>query len=145
MPECLAPGAYLGLEQGDVGCAEQGLVQGRTTPHLLLTTQLAPELNGVTKELIMVSAYMVPGQPGLLYLTSRADAGVSISLLTNSLEATDVPAAHGGYARIAKPCWSMVCSCSNYAASPATMAAADRACFTADPPIVPTPACIARR
>jgi len=46
----------------------------------------------------MVSAYMVPGQPGLLYLTGRADAGVSITLLTNSLEATDVPAAHGAYA-----------------------------------------------
>lgn len=74
------------------------LSKGEPAPHLLLTTQLAPELNGVTKELIMVSAYMVPGQPGLLYLTSRADAGVSISLLTNSLEATDVPAAHGGYA-----------------------------------------------
>jgi putative cardiolipin synthase len=33
-----------------------------------------------------------------VYLTGRADAGVSISLLTNSLEATDVPATHGGYA-----------------------------------------------
>jgi putative cardiolipin synthase len=74
------------------------LSKGEPAPHLLLTTQLAPELNGVTKELIMVSAYMVPGEPGLVYLTSRADAGVSISLLTNSLEATDVPAAHGGYA-----------------------------------------------
>ena len=74
------------------------LSKGEPAPHLLLTTQLAPELNGVTKELILVSAYMVPGQPGLLYLTRRADAGVSISLLTNSLEATDVPAAHGGYA-----------------------------------------------
>ena len=74
------------------------LSKGEPAPHLLLTTQLAPELNGVTKELIMVSAYMVPGQPGLLYLTSRADAGVSISLLTNSLDATDVPAAHGAYA-----------------------------------------------
>ncbi|PMZ31869.1 phospholipase, partial [Pseudomonas sp. GW247-3R2A] len=40
----------------------------------------------------------VPGQPGLVYLTGRADAGVSVSLLTNSLEATDVPAVHGGYA-----------------------------------------------
>ncbi|BCX68763.1 phospholipase D family protein [Pseudomonas izuensis] len=74
------------------------LSKGEPPPHLLLTTQLAPELDGVNKELIMVSAYMVPGQPGLMYLTSRADAGVSISLLTNSLEATDVPAAHGGYA-----------------------------------------------
>ena len=74
------------------------LSKGEPAPHLLLTTQLAPELNGVTKELIMVSAYMVPGQPGVVYLTNRADAGVSISLLTNSLEATDVPAAHGAYA-----------------------------------------------
>ena len=47
---------------------------------------------------MMISAYFVPGQPGLVYLTGRADAGVSVSLLTNSLEATDVPAVHGGYA-----------------------------------------------
>ena len=74
------------------------LSKGEPDPHLLLTTQLAPELTGVSKELIMISAYFVPGQPGLVYLTGRADAGVSVSLLTNSLEATDVPAVHGGYA-----------------------------------------------
>ena len=74
------------------------LSDGEPDPHLLLTTQLAPELNGVSKELIMISAYVVPGQPGLVYLTDRAEAGVSIRLLTNSLEATDVPAVHGGYA-----------------------------------------------
>ncbi|SFO73984.1 Phosphatidylserine/phosphatidylglycerophosphate/cardiolipin synthase [Pseudomonas sp. NFACC24-1] len=74
------------------------LAKDEPDPQLLLTTQLAPELTGVSKELIMISAYFVPGQPGLVYLTSRADAGVSVSLLTNSLEATDVPAVHGGYA-----------------------------------------------
>ncbi|WP_372242045.1 phospholipase D family protein [Pseudomonas sp. Fl4BN1] len=74
------------------------LAKGDPDPHLLLTTQLAPELEGVGKELIMISAYFVPGQPGLVYLTGRADAGVSVSLLTNSLEATDVPVVHGGYA-----------------------------------------------
>jgi len=74
------------------------LADGEPDPQLLLTTQLAPELNGVSKELVMVSAYFVPGQPGLVYLTGRADAGVSVRLLTNSLEATDVPAVHGGYA-----------------------------------------------
>ncbi|MEL7549693.1 phospholipase D family protein [Pseudomonas protegens] len=74
------------------------LAKGDPDPHLLLTTQLAPELSGVGKELIMISAYFVPGQPGLVYLTGRADAGVSVSLLTNSLEATDVPVVHGGYA-----------------------------------------------
>ena len=74
------------------------LAKADPDPRLLLTTQLAPELEGVNHELIMISAYFVPGQPGLVYLTGRADAGVSVSLLTNSLEATDVPAVHGGYA-----------------------------------------------
>lgn len=74
------------------------LARNEPDPQLLLTTQLAPELQGVSKELIMISAYFVPGQPGLVYLTGRADAGVQVSLLTNSLEATDVPAVHGGYA-----------------------------------------------
>ncbi|OOV97369.1 phospholipase D family protein [Pseudomonas sp. MF4836] len=74
------------------------LARNEPDPQLLLTTQLAPELQGVSQELIMISAYFVPGQPGLVYLTGRADAGVQVSLLTNSLEATDVPAVHGGYA-----------------------------------------------
>ncbi len=74
------------------------LAKGEPDPQLLLTTQLTPELQGVSKELIMISAYFVPGPPGLVYLTGRADAGVSVSFLTNSLEATDVPAVHGGYA-----------------------------------------------
>ena len=33
-----------------------------------------------------------------MYLTGRADSGVDVRLLTNSLEATDVPVVHGGYA-----------------------------------------------
>ncbi|MHA6491973.1 phospholipase D family protein [Pseudomonas borbori] len=74
------------------------LAEGLPDPELLLTTQLAPALAAVDDELMLVSAYFVPADEGLDYLTGRADAGVSISLLTNSLEATDVPAVHGGYA-----------------------------------------------
>jgi putative cardiolipin synthase len=74
------------------------LARGEPDPHLLLTTQLAPELLNTRQELMLISAYFVPGEEGLLYLTGRADAGVAVSLLTNSLEATDVPAVHGGYA-----------------------------------------------
>jgi putative cardiolipin synthase len=33
-----------------------------------------------------------------VFLTGKADAGVDVRLLTNALEATDVPAVHGGYA-----------------------------------------------
>ncbi|MNO91201.1 putative cardiolipin synthase YbhO [compost metagenome] len=74
------------------------LANDEPDPQLLLTQQLAPDLNNVRHELILVSAYFVPGESGLLYLTHNADAGISVKLLTNSLEATDVPAVHGGYA-----------------------------------------------
>jgi putative cardiolipin synthase len=74
------------------------LARGEPDPHLLLTTQLAPELQNASQELMLISAYFVPQEPGVQYLTGRADAGVAVSLLTNSLEATDVPAVHGGYA-----------------------------------------------
>ncbi|MEK1906441.1 MAG: phospholipase D family protein [Pseudomonas sp.] len=74
------------------------LSEGEPDPELLLTSQLAPDLEQVSQELMLVSAYFVPGQEGLHYLTGHADNGVSIRLLTNSLEATDVPAVHGGYA-----------------------------------------------
>ena len=74
------------------------LASGVPDAHLLLTTQLAPELAAVSEELLLISAYFVPADEGLAYLTERADAGVDIRLLTNSLEATDVPAVHGGYA-----------------------------------------------
>lgn len=74
------------------------LAQGEPDPQLLITQQLAPDLNDVHSELILISAYFVPGEYGMRYLTGKADAGVSVKLLTNSLEATDVPAVHGGYA-----------------------------------------------
>lgn len=74
------------------------LADDEPDPQLLLSQQLAPDLASVHRELILMSAYFVPGEPGLLYLTGRADAGTSVKLLTNSLEATDVPAVHGGYA-----------------------------------------------
>ncbi|MBA1204056.1 phospholipase D family protein [Pseudomonas capeferrum] len=74
------------------------LAKGEPDPQLLITQQLAPDLKEVHRELVLISAYFVPGEYGLRYLTSKADAGVSVKLLTNSLEATDVPAVHGGYA-----------------------------------------------
>ncbi|WP_371370389.1 phospholipase D family protein [Pseudomonas sp. QL9] len=63
-----------------------------------LSAQLDPLFQQVSQELILVSAYFVPTDKGMTYLTGRADQGVSVRLLTNSLEATDVPAVHAGYA-----------------------------------------------
>ena len=74
------------------------LSRGEPDPHLLLSPHLAGLFKGVQKELILVSAYFVPAKDGLNYLTGKADSGVRVRLLTNSLEATDVPAVHAGYA-----------------------------------------------
>ncbi|MBK3868925.1 phospholipase D family protein [Pseudomonas stutzeri] len=73
------------------------LAEGVPDTSLLLTTQLAPALRTVSRELTLVSAYFVPTDSGVQYLADRAGAGVSVRILTNSLEATDVPAVHGGY------------------------------------------------
>ncbi|MCY1396946.1 Cardiolipin synthase C [compost metagenome] len=74
------------------------LDKGDRQPEQQLTTQLAPLFKSVSSELILVSAYFVPTDSGLNYLTQRASQGVSVRLLTNSLEAIDVPAVHAGYA-----------------------------------------------
>nr|WP_152389916.1 phospholipase D family protein [Azotobacter salinestris] len=79
------------------------LSDGTPEPHLLLGAQLASDLQQVSDELIMISAYLVPTAGGFVYLTSLADDGVRVTLLTNSLEATDVPIVHGGYAPYRKP------------------------------------------
>jgi len=77
---------------------EKLLAEGVPAASLLLTTQLAPTMQAVSSELTLVSAYFVPTDSGVDYLADRTGAGVTVRILTNSLEATDVPAVHGGYA-----------------------------------------------
>jgi len=59
-------------------------------------------LRSARSEVLIASPYFIPGQRGLeLMREARAD-GVRISVLTNSLAATDEPLAHWGYARYRK-------------------------------------------
>ncbi|WP_338545669.1 phospholipase D family protein [Pseudomonas benzopyrenica] len=66
--------------------------------QLLLTRQLQPILDGAQHELLLVSSYFVPMNQGVAYLGGLAARGVDVRVLTNALEATDVPAVHAGYA-----------------------------------------------
>lgn len=67
------------------------------------TGALLPRLSRLfgqaSESLDLVSAYFVPGDEGTEALATLARAGVQVRLLTNSLAATDVAAAHVGYAR----------------------------------------------
>ena len=51
------------------------------------------------KEMVASSPYFVPGPRGMALLRELTDRGVKISVLTNSLGATDEPVVHLGYSR----------------------------------------------
>ena len=70
---------------------------GMPDQNHLMTRSLLPVALGVRRELTMVSAYFVPTEAGLAYFKACIARGVSVRVLTNSLEATDVPLVHGGY------------------------------------------------
>ncbi|WP_179106892.1 phospholipase D family protein [Variovorax sp. KK3] len=63
--------------------------------HVLLTT----EFRAAQHEIWLSSPYMVPGPEALEHARTSRKNGVRISLLTNSLAATDEPVVHTGYRR----------------------------------------------
>jgi putative cardiolipin synthase len=68
-----------------------------TAGHLL--PQFAGLRSQVQKELLIVSPYFIPGESGVAWLGGLAKRGVRVTILTNSLAATDVGAVHAGYQR----------------------------------------------
>ncbi|MCX7306294.1 MAG: phosphatidylserine/phosphatidylglycerophosphate/cardiolipin synthase family protein [Hyphomicrobiales bacterium] len=64
---------------------------------------LLPVITSARKSIAITSPYFIPLDSGARLLLRLAGAGVSISVLTNSLAATDVTAVHGAYSRFRKP------------------------------------------
>jgi putative cardiolipin synthase len=64
---------------------------------------LLPQFSGIGtqihQELLIVSPYFVPGKEGVAWLRGLVARGVHVTVLTNSLAATDVGAVHSGYQR----------------------------------------------
>jgi putative cardiolipin synthase len=72
---------------------------GRQRPRGTLLERLMDTLSAPKHELQLISPYLVPTRAGERALAELADSGVRVSILTNSLEATDVPIVHAGYAK----------------------------------------------
>lgn len=53
-------------------------------------------------EMLIVSPYFVPGKEGVAWIEGLTSRGVRVTILTNSLAATDVAAVHAGYQRYRK-------------------------------------------
>lgn len=76
---------------------------GRAPPDALIGQRLKAALGEPAQELLVVSPYFVPTAAGVEAFVAMARSGVKISVLTNSLAATDVAAVHAGYAKWRKP------------------------------------------
>ena len=68
-----------------------------TEGHLL--PQFANLGEHVQNELLIISPYFVPGEKGVAWLGAMVKRGVRVTVLTNSLAATDVGSVHAGYKR----------------------------------------------
>ena len=75
----------------------KGLARDKHKPDII--SRINEALQSPKRELYIVSPYFVPTKPGLQALSLLSERGVRITVLTNSLQATDVAAVHSGYAR----------------------------------------------
>lgn len=67
-----------------------------------LINSLKTTFDTTQEQLFIISPYFVPGEAGTQYLIDMVNRGVNVSVLTNSLAATDVVAVHSGYATYRK-------------------------------------------
>ncbi len=65
--------------------------------------RLADVLATAEREVLIESAYFVPGAGGLALFAELVRRGVRVRILTNALAATDVPVVHAGYAPYRAP------------------------------------------
>jgi len=68
-----------------------------------LAERLLAILSAARCEVDLASPYFIPGSKGTRAFAALARRGVKVSVLTNSLAATDVVAVHGAYANYRKP------------------------------------------
>jgi putative cardiolipin synthase len=78
---------------------DKATAKGHEALNWLNHGALARAAAATRSELLLVSPYLLPGDEGMRFLLDLRRRNVRIRVLTNSLEATDVAAAHAGYAR----------------------------------------------
>lgn len=65
----------------------------------LLITGLKPYILGAESEVIIISPYFVPDPDVAAALCAKAQSGIPVRILTNSLASNDVVAVHAGYSK----------------------------------------------
>ncbi len=72
---------------------------GKSKKEDFLAHKLGEILGEPKSRVALISPYFVPTQAGVDAFAALASHGIEISILTNSLDATDVAAVHAGYAK----------------------------------------------
>jgi cardiolipin synthase C len=72
---------------------------GQASDDELMWSRLKRVMRRPEREMVLISPYFVPGEEGTRFFADLARAGVKVSVVTNSLESTDVVAVHAGYAK----------------------------------------------
>lgn len=72
---------------------------GTAADNQLITYHLRNAIGEPERYFELITPYFVPTQAGVDALVAMAESGISITILTNSLEATDVAIVHAGYAK----------------------------------------------
>ncbi|MBU3069862.1 phospholipase D family protein [Aestuariicella sp. G3-2] len=68
-----------------------------------LVSKLRQVLSNAEEQLLISSAYFIPGENGVDFLSNLEKRGVEVSVLTNALSTTDVAVVHSGYSGYRKP------------------------------------------
>jgi len=74
--------------------------EGGASSRAIFSPRLRALLEGARQEILLISPYLIPAESGMAALAAAVSRGVRVRILTNSLASTDVPAVHGGYARL---------------------------------------------
>ena len=74
-----------------------------TNQEPILARKLMRHVRASEQELLLMSAYFIPGSRGEVFLIDMVEHGVDVGVLTNSLATTDVLAVHSAYASYRKP------------------------------------------
>ena len=72
---------------------------GKQRPRGTMLERLLDTLNLPKQQVQLISPYLVPTRTGERALAQLSRDGVRVAILTNALEATDVPIVHAGYAK----------------------------------------------
>ncbi len=72
-----------------------------------IRTPLIHSFDNAEKEVLIVSPYFVPRNTGIARIQELRDRGIDVTVVTNSLAATNQSSVHGGYAPARKPLLKM--------------------------------------